>query len=307
MKVLILGAGATGGYYGGRCAAAGADVSFIVRPSRAALLAERGLRITSPKGDVAIQPQLIVAGQPLPQADLIILSCKAYDLDSAIESIRPAVGPQTTVMPLLNGISHYDRLDAAFGAPRVLGGLCQIPVTVGDQGQIVHMGPFHSLTYGERDGSESERCRRIGELFAPAGFDAQFSRTINLALWEKFTFLTTLASINCLMRGNIGQILRAQDGAALIIELLDECQAVAAAAGHPIPPEVDARVRATLTTADSPVTASMMRDLEQGLRIEAQQITGDMLRRARDAGIAAPLLRVAYAHLQTYQARQAAR
>lgn len=304
MKVLILGAGATGGYYGGRCAEAGADVSFIVRPARAALLAERGLRITSPAGDATIQPQLIVSGQPLPQAALIILSCKAYDLDSAIESIRPAVGPHTTIMPLLNGMSHYDRLDAEFGAPRVLGGLCQIPVTVGDQGQIVHLAPMHSLTYGERDGSDSERCRRLGELFAPAAFDAHFSRTINLALWEKFTFLTTLASINCLMRGSVGQILRADDGAALIGELLSECQAVAAAAGHPIPPEVDQRVRTMLAAPGAPLTASMMRDLEQGLRIEAQQITGDMLRRAREAGIAASLLRVAYAHLQTYQARR---
>ncbi|RBD11056.1 oxidoreductase, partial [Xanthomonas oryzae pv. oryzae] len=145
MHILILGAGGTGGYFGGRLAQAGVDVTFLVREARAAQLQADGLRIRSPLGDAQLQVAHVTA-QDLPALvaqrpfDLVILSCKAYDLDSAIDAIAQAVGEQTTVLPILNGLRHYAALDERFNAARVLGGLCFISATKGEHGEILHLG-----------------------------------------------------------------------------------------------------------------------------------------------------------------------
>ena len=132
-RILVLGAGATGGYFGGRLLEAGHEVSFLVRPQRASVLRKTGLVIHSPEGIARLEPELVLAERLKGTYDLIILSCKAYDLDSAMEAVAPAVGKETAILPLLNGLKHYETLDARFGAERVLGGLCSIAVTVGEE------------------------------------------------------------------------------------------------------------------------------------------------------------------------------
>jgi 2-dehydropantoate 2-reductase len=324
LRILILGAGGTGGYFGGRLAQSGADVTFLVRPARARELDRDGLRIRSPLGDARIDVAHVtaealparVAAQPF---DLVILSCKAYDLDTAVDAIAPAMTGATTLMPILNGLRHYPLLDARFGRDQVFGGLCFISATKGPGGEILHLGKPASMTFGERDAAPgdgaassgeatSARGRALSALCEQAGIDHKLSTQIALDQWIKYSFLTALAAGTCLMRSHVGGIVASEGGAAFMAGLHEECLAVAAAAGHAVPDKARDIARATLVQPGSDTKASMLRDLEAGQRVEAAQIVGDMLQRARQAGVDAPLLQTAWVHLQAYEgALEAAR
>ncbi|WP_313253550.1 2-dehydropantoate 2-reductase [Stenotrophomonas sp.] len=310
MRILILGAGGTGGYFGGRLAQADVDVTFLVRANRAAQLDRDGLVIRSPLGDAAF-PVAHVTAEALPELarqrpfDLVILSCKAYDLDSSIDAIAPAVGPATTVLPILNGLRHYAALDARFGRDRVLGGLCFISATKAGDGAVLHLDKPAKLTFGERDGgAASARVAALAAACAQAGIDHVASEDIAREQWVKYTFLATLAAGTCLMRGDVGSIVATDHGTALMQALYAECLAVAAHADQPIPSVAQQIALGAVTKAGSPIKASMLRDLEAGQRVEAAHIVGDMLDRACAAGQAAPLLQAAYCHLQVYQAQR---
>ena len=306
MRILVLGAGAVGGYFGGRLAEAGVDVTFLVRTARAALLKENGLIIKSPTGDLRLPVQVATEDMLAGKFDLVLLTAKAYDLDQAIAAIRPAVGPGTAILPVLNGLGHLDRLDAAFGAQRVLGGVAYIGATLTVDGVVRHLNRIHGITFGERGGGVSERAEKIARAFVATRFDAWASDDILLDMWEKFVMITSLAGMNCLMRGLVGEIIAAEDGESLMLDLLGECQAVAASSGYPPRPQHQER-RMMLTERGSDNAASMLRDLEAGHRTESEAVLGDMLRRARALGIATPLLRIAACHLQVHEKRLAAR
>ncbi|MGH8053775.1 MAG: 2-dehydropantoate 2-reductase [Stenotrophomonas sp.] len=311
MRILILGAGGTGGYFGGRLAQAGVDVTFLVRPNRAAQLDRDGLVIRSPLGDAAF-PVAHVTADALPQLaharpfDLVILSCKAYDLDSSIDAIAPAVGANTAVLPILNGLRHYAALDARFGRENVLGGLCFISATKADDGAVLHLDKPAKLTFGERDGNAtSARVAALAAACEAAGVDHVASADIAQEQWIKYTFLTALAAGTCLMRADVGSIVATDHGTAFMQALYAECLAVAAQAGQPIPAKAQEGALAAVTKPGSPIKASMLRDLEAGQRVEAAHIVGDMLERAVAAGHSAPLLQAAYCHLQAYEAQRA--
>jgi 2-dehydropantoate 2-reductase len=309
MRILVLGAGGTGGFFGGRAAQAGVDVTFLVRPARAALLREKGLRIKSKEGTDVIQPKLVTADAPGGPYDVIILSCKAYDLDGAIESIRPAMeqNPKAVVLPILNGMRHFDALDAAFGKERVLGGLCQVTATIGAEGEIVIMGPYGAIVFGERDGGLSERGEAIRKALEPASFKTRLSDNIYQDVWEKYTFLSALAASTCLMRGSVGEIVRAAGGEHFMRGLLMEINSVAQGHGYGMRPNAEAAAVNTLTDPASNITASMFRDLRQGGRIEGEHLIGDMVERATKLGLKTPYLRTAYTHIQVYLAQQASK
>jgi 2-dehydropantoate 2-reductase len=302
-RTLVLGAGATGGYFGGRLLEAGHEVSFLVRPQRASVLRKTGLVIHSPEGIARLEPELVLAERLKGTYDLIILSCKAYDLDSAMEAVAPAVGKETAILPLLNGLKHYETLDARFGAERVLGGLCSIAVTVGEDGSILHLMPMHVLRFGERDGSRSPRIEALEEMTAIAKMDAKASKNIVLALWEKWVMLASLAGMTCLMRASVGDIMAVGCGRALTLQMLDECVTVATACGHAPRPAILEATRDLLTKPGSPATASMLRDVENGNPVEADHVLGDLVARGAEAGVQTPLLRTAYCHLKAYEER----
>jgi 2-dehydropantoate 2-reductase len=307
MKILMLGAGGVGGYFGGRMAAAGADVTFLVRPKRAALLAATGLVIRSPLGDLTQQVKTVLAAEVKSDYDLVMVACKSYDLEDAIASVRPAMGPDTALLPFLNGVLHMERLDREFGAERVLGGVAQIAATLNPAGEVVQLAELHLLIFGERGKPTSPRCESLAAIMAKAKFDSRLSPTILLELWEKFVLLATLAAMTCLMRAGVSIIMRAADGEALMLEMLEECRSVAAAEGFDPRPEFMQRVRGLLTSRTSAFTASMMRDIEKGGPIEGEHIVGDMHARAKRHGLPSSLLRVAHCHLQTYEAARAAK
>jgi 2-dehydropantoate 2-reductase len=303
MRTLVVGAGAVGGYFGGRLLEANRDVPFLVRPRRAVELAADGLRIRSRLGDATYAAPPAILAEDLAKTaqtfDLVLLSFKAYDLEGAMASFAPAVGPGTAILPLLNGMRHLEMLDARFGRAHVLGGQCVIAATLNDKHEIVHLNNEASLSFGERDGTMSDRVKAIGNLMAGARFDAHSSAAILLDMWEKWVFLATLAGGTCLMRGAIGDIAAAPGGADFVLRLLDECRAVAAAEGYPPRPAFVDGARRTLTAAGSPFTASMLRDIENGAPIEADHIVGDLIRRGRDLS----LLPIVYTHLKAYSVR----
>ncbi|HXP05528.1 MAG TPA: 2-dehydropantoate 2-reductase [Stellaceae bacterium] len=306
MRILVLGAGAVGGYFGGRLAEAGRDVTFLVRPARAALLSECGLRVTSPLGDFTVRPQLATAERLSGPYDLIILTAKHYDLDQAIEAVRPAVAPRTAVLPLLNGLVHLDRLAAAFGGEAILGGVAYVGASLRPDGGIRHHNRLSGIAFGDRGGGISERVRAIAAEFAGTKVDAPGSDNIMLDMWEKFVMITTMAGMNCLMRGTIGDIAATEDGEMLVRQLFAENQAVAEAAGYKLRPAYVEQIGRMLTEKGSVNNASMHHDLAQGSRTEGDWIVGDMRRRAIQFGLETPLLRAAYAHLQVYENRRAA-
>ncbi len=306
MKLLFLGAGATGGYFGGRLAAAGVDVTFLVRAARAARLRSDPLRIESAFGDAAVRVKTVtreeLGGEPF---DLAVLSCKAYDLDDAIATLRPAVGEQTHILPVLNGLAHLDRLDAAFGADRVLGGLCQIAATLAEDGTVRHLNRTHLLVFGARLAEQEAFCQALAEVVSGRGFDCELSDDIMLAMWEKWVLLATLAAVTCLMRAPIGDVMAAPGGEAMINATLSECAEVATAAGAAPREATIARIRGVLTEPGSSFAASMLRDVEAGKRIEADHIIGDLIGRARSLGVETPRLRTTYCHLKAYESRRA--
>jgi len=302
MRVLVVGAGAIGGYFGGRLLQAGKDITFLVRPRRAAELASAGLVIKSPNGDVTLKnPPAVQADALKEKFDVVLLSCKAFDLDDAIQSFAPAVGPNTSIIPLLNGMLHLKVLDEKFGRDRVLGGLCAIAATLNEQREVVQLQPMNSLNFGERDGKMTDRVRAIADIFASGKFGSVASENVMQEMWEKWVFLASLAASTSLMRAPVGSILAAPGGRDFLLGILDECSAIAKAAGHaPRAPFLE-RTHGMLTTEGSPLTASMFRDIKAGARVEADHVIGDLIARADAARIPVPKLRTAYTHLKAYE------
>jgi 2-dehydropantoate 2-reductase len=308
MRILVVGAGAIGGYFGGRLMQAGRDVTFLVRPRRASELAATGLVIKSPAGDVTLRaPPTVLAGKLRDPFDLVLLSVKAYDLDDAVASFAPAVGPTTAILPLLNGMRHLDVLDVRFGRDRVLGGRCLIAATLDEDHAILHLGKDHELSFGERDGTSSDRIRAISAAMAGAAFDAHASGQILQDMWEKWVFLAALAGSTCLMRAAVGDIVASPGGKDIVLGLLAECRAVAEANGFPPRDAFIERSRGMLTAPGSTFTASMLRDIERQAPIEADHILGDLIGRGKRTDSAPSemsLLRVAFANLKAYEARR---
>jgi 2-dehydropantoate 2-reductase len=302
MRVLVLGAGGIGGYFGGRLAAAGLDVSFLVRPARAEALAQQGLVIGSALGDLRLPvTTLLEADAPF---DAILLACKAYDLEGAMDAVSPAVGPSTLVLPLLNGIRHLTILDARFRRDQVLGGLCHIGVAMNSEGEIRHMNTLQRLVLGARTPEQRERTARLHALMRCGGFAPVLSEAILQDMWEKFVFLAAYAGLTTLMRAPVGNILAAEEGESISCEMLQECIETATASGHAPRETAVAEMRSVLTDRDSEGTASMFRDMMGNRSTEHEHILGDMVARARAAGIATPLLRISLANMQAYEARR---
>lgn len=301
LRVLILGAGALGGYYGSRLIQAGADVTFLVRPQRAATLIRDGLRVSSSLGDFASPVRTVTADAVQSDYDLVLLTCKAYDLDDALNSLAPALSGAACILALLNGMAVYDTLDRSYDRERVLGGVSYIAASSAEDGSIVHMGNQDKLIVGARHPSQRDLVRRVHAAFGSTSGLRVLSERIDADLWQKWVMLSSGAAATCLMRGRLCDILRTSDGKNLISALLEECVTVSRAEGFDPSPQVVDGVRRFLLDPDSTWAASMMRDIaRRSPRIESDAIVGDMIARAARHQIATPYLRVAYAHLQTY-------
>lgn len=304
MRVLILGAGGVGGYFGARLHEAGGDVTFLARPARARQLRDHGLRLASPLGDTRLEPRVVVGGELAGGYDAVMLACKSYDLPAAINAIAPAIGPTTVVIPLLNGVAHLDTLDARFGREAVHGGLAHMAITLLPDGTIQHLNAMNRFTVGSRGTNGSQVLTTMAATLADSSVEFSVSHDIEQAMWDKFVFLATLASATCLMRASIGEIVRSEGGEQLISGLLSECVRVATASRHAPGAGSLAEYRRLLTDPDSTLTASMLRDVERGGATEAEHVIGDMVRRASAEGIPVPLLAIACTHMRAYERRR---
>lgn len=301
MRILVLGAGAIGGYFGAHMQQAGVDVTFLVRRARAQNIHTYGLRITSPKGNLQVVPKLITHLTPGGGIfDVVILSCKAYDLASALQAIAPAIGIHSIVLPLLNGTAHLNTLDARFGRERILGGVAHAPLTLLPTGEIRHLNQIDRLLIGPRTEPFPRHLPELATLFSSTPIDFSLSPNIEQAMWDKFVFLATLAAATCTMRATVGEIINTLAGETFIRTLLEECEQVAAACDYPTHVDQQHIHRVQLTDRYSGYTASMLRDIERGGPTEADHILGDMIRRADTHGIQTPFLKLAYSHLQAY-------
>lgn len=303
MRILILGAGATGGYFGARLIEGGANVTFLVRPMRAKQLRESGLFVKSTFGDLHMMDVSVIEQASEPY-DLIILSCKAYDLPSAIDTIRPAVGNGSTILPLLNGMRHIDDLQNQFGKDPVIGGLCIISSTLDHDGKIVHYNDSHTLKFGELSGELTPRIEAIQDIMRPTKISWHASEYIQQDMWEKWTMLSTLAAMTCLMRASVGQIARAPGGAQFAEQLFEECLSIFKAQGYEPRQQFVESTRARSIDPQSTLMASMLRDIERGGKVEADHILGDLIARAETQNLSVPNLRIAYCHVKAYEIRK---
>ena len=307
MKTLVIGAGAVGGYFGARLSAAGRDVTFLVRGARAEQLRRTGLHVTSPHGDLSVQPKLLLTSEISSPFDLILISTKSYQLQAAMDDFAPAVGAlslggQTAILPLLNGMAHLDALIARFGEGPVLGGSTRIVADVDAEGVIHSMEALHDIRFGERDKSVTPRVQAIEAHLSNAGFDAILAPDILAAMWQKWTFLAALGAITCTLRGSIGQVMAAPGGPETARAILAETVAIATANGYPTPAPFLENTTTRLSKPGSTLTASMYRDMMRGAPVEADNILGDMIARGHAHGVQTPLLCAAYAQLSIYSA-----
>jgi 2-dehydropantoate 2-reductase len=301
MRILVVGAGAVGGYFGARLAQANRDVTFLVRPKRAKEIASRGLQIVSPHGDFTLHPKAITAGEIDRPYDLILLGVKSYALAGAMNDFAAAVGPETTILPVLNGMRHIDLLTARFGKLAVVGGVCLVATEIDDEGRIRQLAEFQRLVYGELDGQHTSRIEQLDATLRGAGFDAVISYHIMQDMWQKWVQLATLGAITCLLRGNIGEIAAVPDGADVALSALRECASIAEASGYRQSDAFLQEQTVELTARGSPLASSMYRDLKKGAPVEVDTILGDLLDHGRKHGVAAPILRAAFVNLWVYQ------
>jgi 2-dehydropantoate 2-reductase len=304
MRILILGAGGIGGIVGGRLAQNGADVTFLVREARKKNLDAKGLQIESPYGDASIPVATRLEKEITDHYDLVLLACKAYDLDSAITSIRPAMGPSSCVLPILNGMAHIKRLNEEFGAQRVLGGTIKMQATLTPDGGVRQLSDWQTLTFGEQDGHTSQRTAEFKALLDKTGIDGRLTEHVMQALWSKMVHLATAAGMTCLMRANIGEIARTPEGTALLRRFLLMNADIAGHAGYRPSDEFLEGYIKLFGQTDARYEASMLRDLERGGRIESEQILGDMLAQCRAAGLDDALHVAAYTHVKAYEQRR---
>ena len=306
MKLLVLGAGGVGGYFGGRLAATGADVTFLVRPTRRAQLERDGLRVQSVVGDITMPVQTVTASELTPGYDLVLLTCTAYDFDAAADAIAPAMDGSCAVIPMLNGMSHLQRLDARFGASQVMGGTCFVNLTLRPDGVIQHIDSIQRLVFGERNRSSSARATAFAAALAMTPVEWTLADDIEQEMWEKAVMLTSVAVGTVLFRANIGEIHAAPGGREALLRTLAANIEIATREGHaPRPAAVEFARKVLLNTA-SRMSASMLRDLEGGGPVESDHIVGWMLERARQHGVDDTMLSLAFTHLKAYEARRTA-
>jgi 2-dehydropantoate 2-reductase len=301
MKILVVGAGAVGGYFGGRLLEKGEDVTFLVREGRRKQLEETGLVIESINGNVTLTPKMIVAGEEAESFDVILLSTKAYHLEGAIGSFRQYVGEETIILPLLNGILHMEKLIEEFGEERVIGGLCFLESTLDAKGRVIQSSPVHNLVFGERTGERTERILKMADVFSGTKANFRLSKNINLDQWHKYLFISTLSGITTLLRAPIGPIREETNGRATLLQLTKELVGIMKQIDAPIVEDIETIQMTQIDGLGYSMKSSMQRDMEKLLPVEADHLHGYLLEIAGRQEISVPILAAVYGNLKVYE------
>lgn len=303
MRILVLGAGGVGGYFGGRLAEKGADVTFLVRSRRKRQLESDGLVIRSVHGDVTIRPKTITAEEPANTPyDLVLFSSKAYHLEEAVRDLRPFVGERTVVLPLLNGVAHYPVLQREFGADRVIGGLCFVETTLNQEGHVIQTSKDHFVRFGEfgQSQSQTERIRQIEQALGGTKASFLLSEHIERDIWHKYLFIAAIAGITTLMRSPVGPIRETTGGTDFIRNVFREIEAIMLAHRAPLDGDIVDRHMETTDRMSFEMKSSMLRDMEKGYAVEGEHLHGYLLQLAERHGLEAPRLQAIYHNLKVY-------
>jgi 2-dehydropantoate 2-reductase len=308
MRFLVLGAGALGGYFGAKLIRGGADVTFLVRPARAAQLQRDGLVVKAQDGELRTQAKTVQQGQVNGSYDVVLLCCKAYDLKEAISVITPAMGDQSVILPLLNGVRHIDVLTQTFGPKRVLGGLTLINAVLMADGTI-QQGELriNTTAIGELDGRISPRSTALKTAFEAGGIPVQVSDNIAAGLWVKFFSFTCIATIASLSRSRAGAIASSGAGASFVSAVIEECTRAVTAEGYPPPPDTAGTIQGIFSQPNSTYGPSMLVDIEDGRPTEGEHTIGDLVDRVTRRGVSVPILNAARCNLQAYEINRSRR
>ena len=296
MKILIVGAGGIGGYFGAKLINAGADITFLLREKRHQLIQAQGLAIETPKGSFTVQPKSVTASQLEPIYDLIILAPKAFDLEDSLRSLDKAIN-QGVLLPFLNGLSHVETLDKLFGKARVMGGVAHIAAMITDTGAVKQLTDLNMLTVGPRAPEHEALAKDFIALCKQADFNSAYSENIEQVLWDKWVFLATLAGMTTSCLGSVGEIVSTPYGKELTLAMYEECCSIAKAAGYAIGELPRRKAIEMLTKEGSPFTASMLRDLISGQKTEHEHILGQMIKKGEENRIGCQLLKMAYTQI----------
>ncbi|MCH7478302.1 MAG: 2-dehydropantoate 2-reductase [SAR324 cluster bacterium] len=302
MRIAIMGSGGLGGYYGGRLAAAGEDVTFIARGANLEALRETGLRVESKLGDIFL-PKVDATDDTaaVGAVDLVIVTTKAYGLDAAVQAMRPLVGPATTVLPLLNGVDSAERMGAVLGMQHVVGGSCMVSSTLVGPGHVRHNTPGERLVFGELFGEITPRCQAIEAAFKQAKINGVLSPQILVELWSKFVFYAAIAGSACVARGSSDTLSGDPDQRWMFLEAMREIERVARARGVGLGTTVVDDWMKQLSNMPPGTKPSMLVDLEQGRPLELDATTGALVRMAAEAGLEVPVNRTMYTALKRYE------
>lgn len=301
MRILVVGAGAVGGYFGARLYEKGVDVTFLVREGRQKKLKENGLSIKSVHGDLTVHPKtILVTDEEEGIYDVILIGTKSYHFQKAIEDIKPFVSNNTVIIPMLNGIKHLHALHETFSDNQVLGGLCFVESTVDVNGVIIQSSPTHEFVYGELSGKETPRIVEIEKLFSGTKATIKKSNTILKDMWHKYMFISSLSGITTLFRSSIGPIREADYGIEIIENLFKEIGMIMRAANAPIADGIEEVQLNKIKELDYTMKSSMLRDMEKREQIEGDHLQGYLLTLAREHEVNAPYLKMIFSNLSTY-------
>lgn len=301
MKIVIFGAGALGGYFGGRLLQAGHDVSFVARGAQLQALNANGLSIESPLGDVRLSPVRATADPgELGPADLILFLVKCYDTDSAAHALRPLLGPDTSVISFQNGVDSHERIGGVIGIERMLGGLAYIFADLRAPGVVRHSSALARLVFGEFDGRPSDRAKALEAALAMAHIDGELVADIEARIWEKFVFISALSGITALTRLSIGEILSDEHCANLFQDALAETAAVGSKKCAGLAADVAERHMKFARSLPTGMRASMLDDLERGKRIELNYLSGAVMRLGASLNVPTPVHTTVYRALHPY-------
>lgn len=304
MRIVVFGTGGVGGYFGGRLAQAGEEVTFIARGEHLQAIRANGLRVDSSNGDFVVYParatdNVTEVGEP----ELVILGVKAWQVPDAARAIRPVVGPNTTVVPLQNGVDAVPQLVAELGSDKVIGGLCRIVSFVVGPGHIRHAGFKPTIIIGELDNRRSERIARIEEVFTHAGLDTTVAPDIQVALWTKFLFIASFSGVGAMADAPAGVLRADPKWRAQMQSAMEEIYALAHARGVKLPLDSVAKVMAAVDGLPADTTSSMQRDIAAGKPSELESQNGAVVRMARESGVDVPTHTLIYETLRSLDAK----
>ena len=301
MKIAVMGAGAIGGYFGGRLAKAGFDVSFIARGAHLDVIRKNGLKVLTPLGDFTIHPATVTDDPAeVGPVDVILFMVKNYDTLRAAEQIRPLVGPDTAIIPFQNGVEARAMLSNVLGARHVLGGVAFIPASIQEPGVIKHNAELAKLVFGEFDKQITPRALSFLDALEKAGVTGEIPADISMVLWSKLMFLTSMSAINCITRQPVGLVQSDGETIALYMDAMREVAAVAVAHGVSLGEEAIADNMALAKSFPPNNKTSMFQDLEAGRRLEIDYLSGAVVRLGREKGIETPIHRTAWVAIKPW-------